>query len=49
VAAIIAVSAVMDPRLAAALGAVCAANLLLGAWRTGPGIRRMLIKDEGSK
>ena len=42
VAAIIAVSAVMDPRLAAALGAVCAANLLLGAWRTGPGIRRAL-------
>ena len=42
VAAAIAVSAVFDPRLAVALGAVCVANLLIGAWRTGPGIRRAL-------
>lgn len=44
VGGVITVAALMDTRLALAVGALTAMNLVLGLWRTGPGVRRMLMR-----
>jgi O-antigen biosynthesis protein len=41
------VAAVMDPRLALALGIVTLINAGWGIWRTGPGLRHALMKASG--
>ena len=43
-AAAIAVSAMIDPRLAVTLAGISVVNVLLGLWRTGPAIRRALTR-----
>lgn len=35
--------ALADPRLEVAIALACLANLAIGAWRTGPGVRRALL------
>jgi len=32
-----------DPRLEVAIALACLANIAVGAWRTGPGVRRALL------
>ena len=49
VATLLAFAAVADVRLAVAVVAFIAANLILGAWRTGPGIRRALTFGGGAR
>ena len=44
IAATIVGAVVFEPRLALALAALAAANIALGLWRTGPGLRRALVR-----
>jgi hypothetical protein len=44
VAAAIIGAVVVDPRLALAMGALTTANIAWGLWRTGPGLRRALVR-----
>ncbi len=42
--AVLGVAALADVRLAVAFGIACVANIALGMWRTGPGLRRVLMR-----
>ena len=48
-AAIVGVASLSNAWIALGIGAVCLANVALGAWRTGPGLRRVLISGGGER